>query len=46
MIPILVRSLARFDILEDMVDRLFDVTRHLGVGSGVLVEAVEFVRLE
>jgi hypothetical protein len=40
------RSLARLNVLEDMIDRLFDVARHLGVGSGVLVEAVEFMRLE
>jgi hypothetical protein len=40
------RSLARFYVLEDMVDGLLDVARHLGVSGGFFVQAVEFMGLE
>jgi hypothetical protein len=43
---VLVRSLTRLDILQDMVHGLLDVARHLGLAGGFPIQAVEFVELK
>lgn len=40
------RSMPRFDILENIVDSLFEVARHLGVSGGFVIQARELMRLE
>ena len=45
-VPVLVSSLARLDVLKDMIHGLLNVARHLMLASGFLVQGVEFVGLK